>query len=98
MGGLTSLREDSFQVRKVFGLGGLSRGVGIGNFAMPIVFWMRWSLSRLTCRPHFAVSRVFHFLVNLKDCARDRPVTAFIGALGLTVFGLIAGKKIFWTR
>ncbi|RJE23996.1 STYKc [Aspergillus sclerotialis] len=43
----------------------------------------------------FVVSRVADFLLRVKDYVRDRLFTVFLGTLGLTVFGLMAGRKIF---
>lgn len=42
-----------------------------------------------------AQSRTPHFLVSIKDSMRDRPITTILGALGLTMFSLMVGRRTF---
>lgn len=42
-----------------------------------------------------AQSRTSRFLASISNIVRDRPITTIIGVLGLAVFTLIVGRKIF---
>ena len=40
-------------------------------------------------------SRTTHFLVSIKDSIKDRPIGTITGTLGLTMFTLVVGRRIF---